>query len=85
MDLPKIRTVASDPFDPDGDRLVLLRISEKGMNFTIYFQDGKIDSTCKLADIPSEAGAFLNKEAKGLVEYKVDLDYDYWSAGNCLT
>ncbi|KAF5313122.1 hypothetical protein D9619_002586 [Psilocybe cf. subviscida] len=24
---------------------------------------------------------FLDNEAKGLVEYKVDLDYDYWTAG----
>ena len=32
MDLPKIRTVVSDPAQPDGDRLVLLRMSEKGMN-----------------------------------------------------
>jgi tRNA (guanine37-N1)-methyltransferase len=32
MDLPKIRTVVSDPAQPDGDRLVLLRMSEKGMD-----------------------------------------------------
>ena len=42
MDLPKIRTVAPDPSDPDGDRLVLLRISEKGMNFTFHFQTVKL-------------------------------------------
>ena len=36
MDLPKIRTVVSDPALPDGDRLVLLRVSEKGMgSYTI--------------------------------------------------
>ena len=86
MDLPKIRTVASDPSDPDGDRLVLLRMSDKGTHclFCLVL-NGKVNSACKLADIPPEAGDFLNKEAKGLVEYKVDLDYDYWSAGNCLT
>jgi hypothetical protein len=38
MDLPKIRTVAPDSSDPDGDRLVLLRISEKSMDFTVHFQ-----------------------------------------------
>ncbi|KAF8971730.1 Met-10+ like-protein-domain-containing protein [Flammula alnicola] len=65
MDLPKIRTVVSDPSQPDGDRLVLLRMSEK-------------------ADIPAEAQQFLDKEAKGLLEYKVDLDYDYWTAEECL-
>ncbi|KIM47474.1 hypothetical protein M413DRAFT_15695 [Hebeloma cylindrosporum] len=65
MDLPKIRTVVSDPAQPDGDRLVLLRMSEK-------------------ADIPAEAQAFLDKEAKGLVQYNVDLDYDYWTAEECL-
>ena len=42
MDLPKIRTVASDPSDPDGDRLVLLRMSEKGMIFTVHFHTVKL-------------------------------------------
>ncbi|KAF8204026.1 Met-10+ like-protein-domain-containing protein [Pholiota molesta] len=65
MDLPKIRTVVSDPSQPDGDRLVLLRMADK-------------------ADIPAEAQQFLDKEAKGLQEYKVDLDYDYWTAEECL-
>ena len=32
MDLPKIRTVVSDPAQPDSDRLVLLRMSEQGMD-----------------------------------------------------
>ena len=35
----------------------------------------------KTADITKEAIDFLDKEAKGLVEYKVNLDYDYWTAG----
>ncbi|KDR85743.1 hypothetical protein GALMADRAFT_234802 [Galerina marginata CBS 339.88] len=65
MDLPKIRTVVSDSSQPDGDRLVLLRMANE-------------------ADIPQEAQGFLDKEAKGLVEYKVDLDYDYWTAEECL-
>lgn len=30
MDIPKVRSVVSDPSQPDGDRLVLLRMSEKG-------------------------------------------------------
>lgn len=85
MDLPKIRTVVSDPSDPDGDRLVLLRMSAQCMDFTIFFSYSKVDSTRKPVDIPPEAGVFLRKEAKELVEYKVDLDYDYWTAGNCLT
>ncbi|KAF4612304.1 hypothetical protein D9613_004255 [Agrocybe pediades] len=61
MDLPKIRSVVSDPSQPDGDRLVLLRVSDK-------------------ADIPQEAQQFLEKEAKAVVDYKIDLDYDYWTA-----
>ncbi|KAF9486577.1 guanine-N(1)--methyltransferase [Pholiota conissans] len=65
MDLPKIRTVVSDPSQPDGERLVLLRMANK-------------------SDIPAEAQQFLDKEAKGLQEYKVDLDYDYWTAEECL-
>lgn len=32
MDLPKIKTVVPDPEHPDGDRLVLLRVSEKCMS-----------------------------------------------------
>ena len=36
MDLPKIRTVVSDPSQPDGDRLVLLRMSEKCMAHYLY-------------------------------------------------
>ncbi|KAF9567773.1 hypothetical protein CPC08DRAFT_626229 [Agrocybe pediades] len=65
MDLPKIRSVVSDPSQPDGDRLVLLRVSDK-------------------ADIPQEAQQFLEKEAKAVVDYKIDLDYDYWTAEDCL-
>jgi hypothetical protein len=30
MDLPNIRSVASDPENPGGDRLVLLRMSHAG-------------------------------------------------------
>ncbi|PPQ79404.1 hypothetical protein CVT25_002674 [Psilocybe cyanescens] len=65
MDLPKIRTVVSDPSQPDGDRLVLLRMSTK-------------------ADIPQQAQEFLDKESKGLVDYKIQLNYDYWTAEECL-
>jgi len=82
MDLPKIRSVVSDPFQPDGDRLVLLRVSEKGMGPIIQYTPFKeTDCCCKPADIPQEAQKYLDKEAKGLVEYKIDLDYDYWTAG----
>lgn len=35
MDLPKIRTVVPDPSDPDGDRLVLLRVVNEGMTTVI--------------------------------------------------
>ncbi|KAF9055845.1 Met-10+ like-protein-domain-containing protein [Panaeolus papilionaceus] len=65
MDLPKVRTVVSDPSQPDGDRLVLLRVSEK-------------------SDISPDAKAFLDRESKGLVNYEIDLDYDYWTADECL-
>ncbi|PPQ63825.1 hypothetical protein CVT24_009775 [Panaeolus cyanescens] len=65
MDLPKVRTVVSDPSQPDGDRLVLLRVSEK-------------------SDLTPEAKAFLDRESKGLVNYEIDLDYDYWTADECL-
>jgi tRNA (guanine37-N1)-methyltransferase len=30
MDLPKIRTVVPDAANPDGDRLVLLRMTKEG-------------------------------------------------------
>jgi tRNA (guanine37-N1)-methyltransferase len=30
MNLPKIRNVVANPSDPDGDRLVLLRVSDEG-------------------------------------------------------
>jgi len=42
------------------------------------------ESPCKPADIPVEAQEFLSNEAKGLVEYDVDLDYDYWTLGACV-
>lgn len=35
MDLPKIRTVVPDPSDPEGDRLVLLRVSNEGTTAVI--------------------------------------------------
>ena len=35
MDLPKIRTVVPDPSDPDGNRLVLLRVVNEGMTAVI--------------------------------------------------
>jgi len=33
MNLPKVRGVSSDPENPNGDRLVLLRISHTGGSF----------------------------------------------------
>lgn len=36
---------------------------------------------CKPADIPLEAQEYLEKEALGVVDYKIELDYDYWTAG----
>ncbi|CAA7264835.1 unnamed protein product [Cyclocybe aegerita] len=65
MDLPKIRTVVSDSSVPDGERLVLLRVSNQ-------------------ADIPPEARQFLDREAKGFVDHKIELDYNYWTADECL-
>jgi tRNA (guanine37-N1)-methyltransferase len=83
MDLPKIRTVVSDPSQPDGDRLVLLRMADKGMHEILGLRKitRRLTVYDKPADIPAEAQQFLDKEAKGLQEYKVDLDYDYWTAG----
>ena len=81
MDLPKIRTVVSDPAQPDGDRLVLLRMSEKGIDSYSIPWNIRTESICKPADIPAKAQEFLDKEAKGLVQYNFDLDYDYWTAG----
>ena len=45
------------------------------------YHDNSTESACKPADISTEAQEFLDKEAKGLVQYNVDLDYDYWTAG----
>ncbi|KAF9454176.1 hypothetical protein P691DRAFT_656864 [Macrolepiota fuliginosa MF-IS2] len=65
MDLPKIRSVVSDRENPDGDRLVLLRIANK-------------------ADIPPEAQQYLEQETHGLVDHKIELDYDYWTADDIM-
>ncbi|TFK41832.1 S-adenosyl-L-methionine-dependent methyltransferase [Crucibulum laeve] len=65
MDLPKIRTVVPDPSNPQGDRLVLLRMSDK-------------------ADLPPEAKEFLDNESTGLVNYTMELDYNYWNADEIL-
>lgn len=35
----------------------------------------------KLADIPPEALELIESEASGLVDYNIDLDYTYWTAG----
>lgn len=83
MDLPKIRTVVHDPSQPDGDRLVLLRMANKCTSrLTLnYFPINKSDGLCKPADIPPQAQEFLDKEARGLVDYQIELNYDYWTAG----
>lgn len=36
------------------------------------------------ADIPPEAKEYLDNEAHGLVDFKVDLDYDYWTADDIM-
>ncbi|KAJ3517865.1 hypothetical protein NLJ89_g229 [Agrocybe chaxingu] len=36
------------------------------------------------ADIPPEAREFLDREAKGFVNHEIELDYDYWTADECL-
>ncbi|KAF9531940.1 hypothetical protein CPB83DRAFT_808080 [Crepidotus variabilis] len=35
-------------------------------------------------EISPEARRFLDAEAKGLVDYKIDLEYDYWTSEECL-
>ncbi|KAH6917030.1 hypothetical protein BKA70DRAFT_1251174 [Coprinopsis sp. MPI-PUGE-AT-0042] len=64
LDIPKLRTVISDPKE-ELNRLVLLRMAEK-------------------ADIPPEALELINAEANGLVDYAIDLDYNYWTADEVL-
>ncbi|KXN88837.1 tRNA (guanine(37)-N1)-methyltransferase [Leucoagaricus sp. SymC.cos] len=65
MDLPKIRSVVSDPENPNGNRLILLRMSRP-------------------ADIPTAATEYLNREAHGIVDFRIDLDYDYWTTDDII-
>ncbi|KAJ3573542.1 hypothetical protein NP233_g2362 [Leucocoprinus birnbaumii] len=65
IDLPKVRSVSSNSENPEGDRLVLLRMS-------------------RIADIPREAKEYLDKETHGLVDFKIDLDYDHWTADDIM-
>ncbi len=81
MDLPKIRSVVSCPENPDGDRLVLLRMLEKGGLYKFGTKPELLLMICKLADIPPEAQEYLDKEVHGLVKHEIKLDYDYWTAG----
>lgn len=42
----------------------------------------KLNGWCyKLAEIPPKAKDFLDREAKGFLEYKFGLDYNYWTVG----
>lgn len=86
INLPKIRSVDVDPSDPDGDRLVLLRVSEEGMNMHCpSWHATQIDTLpCKSAELSPEASQFLKAETNGLVPYTINLDYDYWTAGRPL-
>ncbi|KAF8899081.1 hypothetical protein BD779DRAFT_1689909 [Infundibulicybe gibba] len=65
MNLPKIRSVVPNPSDPEGDRLMLLRVQDE-------------------SELSAEILEFLKTEAKGLVKYQLDLDYDYWTADEIL-
>lgn len=80
MNLPKVRSVSSDPENPNGDRLVLLRISHTGGSFYETFQAQEL-IFCKIVDISPEAKEYIDKEAHGLTDFRIDLDYDYWTAG----
>lgn len=75
-----MRSVFSDPENPNGDRLVLLRVSHTGGNFYETVQAQEL-IFCKIVDIPQEAKEYIDKEAHGLTDFRIDLDYDYWTTG----
>ncbi|KAK2461421.1 hypothetical protein APHAL10511_005884 [Amanita phalloides] len=65
LDWPRIRTVVPNPSHPDGDRLVLLKVSDRG-------------------DLPPDTLNFIKDECTGLLNYPLQLTYDYWTADEIL-
>jgi tRNA (guanine37-N1)-methyltransferase len=85
MNLPKVRSVVSNSSDPNGDRLLLLRVSDEGTNFhNISVGFVFIGPICKPAQLTPEAREYLNAESAELTTYTLELDYDYWSTGERL-
>ncbi|TFK56856.1 hypothetical protein OE88DRAFT_1709346 [Heliocybe sulcata] len=68
IDLPKIKSVLSDPTGAKDTRLVLFRVAQEGT----------------VADLPHEARQFLHGQSADLITHSVDLDYDYWTADEIL-
>ena len=82
MDLPKIKSVVPNA---QGDRLLLLRVSNEGTDPRIFFiwliLTGQ---ACKPAELTPEAREYLKAESVELTTYTLELDYDYWSTGEHL-
>ncbi|KAJ3829391.1 Met-10+ like-protein-domain-containing protein [Lentinula raphanica] len=81
--LPKVRPVVSDPSAPDGDRLVLLGVSDPGELFSGDFILRR-STNSKTAELSPESLQLMESKGTGFTHYNVVLDYDYWTASELL-
>ena len=79
-----MKSVVPDPSDPQG-RLVLFRVPEFG-RFSCCLGMGYGLTNCfKQAGLDEPAQEFLKFHNVNNTTYDIDLDYDFWNAGETTT
>jgi hypothetical protein len=80
INIPKTKSIVQDPSDPQ-KRLLLFRVSEFGQ---FPFKSGigcGLMSGFKQADLNEPAQKFLESHDLATTTQDIDLDYDFWNAG----
>ena len=82
MSLPRVRSVVWDPADPDGSRLVLLKVIDEGPRPASGHSIAQAHFHYpKPVDLPTEVRSFLQPISSDFLTHNLDFDYDYWNAG----
>ena len=84
LNLPKMKSVVPDPSDPQG-RLVLFRVPEFG-RFSCRLGIGyELTNYLKQADLNEPTQEFLKFHKVTNTTHDIDLDYNFWNAGETAT
>lgn len=84
INIPKTRRIVQDPSDPQR-RLVLFRVPEFGL---FLFHSGigcELMNRFKQADLNEPAQKFLKYHDVATTTQDINLDYDFWNAGETIS